>query len=61
MLVNNAGILYTANALETSDEQWLDTMAVNVNALFYLSRAAVRHMKQRGRRRHRQHRLGVGS
>jgi meso-butanediol dehydrogenase/(S,S)-butanediol dehydrogenase/diacetyl reductase len=48
VLVNNAGILYTANALETSDEQWLDTMAVNVNALFYLSRAAVRHMKLAG-------------
>jgi meso-butanediol dehydrogenase / (S,S)-butanediol dehydrogenase / diacetyl reductase len=48
VLVNNAGILYTANALETSDAQWLDTMAVNVNALFYLSRAAVRHMKQAG-------------
>jgi meso-butanediol dehydrogenase / (S,S)-butanediol dehydrogenase / diacetyl reductase len=49
ILVNNAGILYTANALETSDAQWLDTMAVNVNALFYLSRAAVRHMKTAGR------------
>src|SRR5882757_10568619 len=23
VLVNNAGILYTANALDTSDEQWL--------------------------------------
>jgi len=49
VLVNNAGILYTANALETSDEQWLDTMAVNVNALFYTSRAAVRHMKSVGK------------
>jgi NAD(P)-dependent dehydrogenase (short-subunit alcohol dehydrogenase family) len=48
VLVNNAGILYTANALATSDEQWLDTMAVNVNALFYLSRAAVRFMCQAG-------------
>ncbi len=48
VLVNNAGILYTANALETSDAQWLDTMAVNVNALFYLSRAAVRHMRGTG-------------
>src|SRR5580693_4389073 len=48
ILVNNAGILYTANALDTSDLQWLDTMAVNVNALFYLSRAAVRHMKAAG-------------
>ena len=49
VLVNNAGILYTADSLETSDEQWLDTMAVNVNALFYLSRAAVRHMKAAGK------------
>jgi NAD(P)-dependent dehydrogenase (short-subunit alcohol dehydrogenase family) len=49
ILVNNAGILYTANALDTSDEQWLDTMAVNVNALFYLSRAAIRYMKHKGK------------
>ena len=49
VLVNNAGILYTANALETTDEQWLDTMAVNVNALFYMSRAAVKHMKSAGK------------
>ncbi len=48
VLVNNAGILYTADALGTSNEQWLDTMAVNVNALFYLSRAAVKHMKAAG-------------
>ncbi len=60
VLVNNAGILYTANALETTDEQWLDTMAVNVNALFYLSRAAVKHMKADGQRRHRQCGFGVG-
>src|ERR1700686_1221636 len=49
VLINNAGILYTANALDTADEQWLDTMAVNVNAVFYLSRAAVRHMKTAGK------------
>jgi NAD(P)-dependent dehydrogenase (short-subunit alcohol dehydrogenase family) len=49
VLVNNAGILYTANALDTTDEQWLDTLAVNVTALFYLSRAAVRQMKTAGK------------
>jgi NAD(P)-dependent dehydrogenase (short-subunit alcohol dehydrogenase family) len=49
ILVNNAGILYTANALDTDNEQWLDTMAVNVNALFYLSRAAVKHMRTAGK------------
>jgi meso-butanediol dehydrogenase/(S,S)-butanediol dehydrogenase/diacetyl reductase len=48
VLVNNAGILYSASAVDTTDEQWLDTMAVNVNALFYLSRAAIRHMKRNG-------------
>jgi meso-butanediol dehydrogenase/(S,S)-butanediol dehydrogenase/diacetyl reductase len=48
VLVNNAGILYSASAPQTTDEQWLDTMAVNVNALFYLSRAAVRHMRRAG-------------
>jgi meso-butanediol dehydrogenase / (S,S)-butanediol dehydrogenase / diacetyl reductase len=48
VLVNNAGILYTATAVETTDEQWLDTMAVNVNAVFYMSRAAIRRMKEHG-------------
>lgn len=48
VLVNNAGILYSAAAPETTDAQWLETMTVNVNALFFLSRAAVRHMRTRG-------------
>ena len=48
VLVNNAGILHSANAPDTSDAQWLDTMAVNVNAVFYMSRAAVRHMRAAG-------------
>ncbi len=48
ILVNNAGILHTANALETSDEQWEGTMAVNVTAVFAMSRAAVRHMRAAG-------------
>jgi meso-butanediol dehydrogenase/(S,S)-butanediol dehydrogenase/diacetyl reductase len=49
VLVNNAGILYSADAIETSDDQWLDTMAVNVNALFFLSRAAAKHMRAAGK------------
>jgi meso-butanediol dehydrogenase / (S,S)-butanediol dehydrogenase / diacetyl reductase len=48
VLINNAGILYSADAPQTTDAQWLDTMAVNVNALFFLSRAAVRHMRHTG-------------
>jgi meso-butanediol dehydrogenase / (S,S)-butanediol dehydrogenase / diacetyl reductase len=48
ILVNNAGILYTANALETSNEQWLETLSVNVSAVFYLSRAAIAHIRTHG-------------
>ena len=44
-LVNNAGMIKRSDALGTSDEDWLETMAVNVNAVFYLSRAAIRAMK----------------
>jgi len=48
VLVNNAGILHRVGALETSDEQWLETMAVNLNAVFFLSRAAARVMRAEG-------------
>jgi meso-butanediol dehydrogenase/(S,S)-butanediol dehydrogenase/diacetyl reductase len=48
ILVNNAGILFTANALETSNEQWLETLSVNLSAVFYLSRAAIAHMRAHG-------------
>lgn len=48
-LVNNAGMIKRSDALGTSDEDWLETMAVNVNAVFYLSRAAIRVMKPQGK------------
>lgn len=48
-LVNNAGIIKRSDALGTSDEDWLETMAVNVNAVFYLARAAIRIMKPQGK------------
>ena len=48
VLVNNAGVLYTADSVDTTNEQWLDTMAVNVTALFYMSRATVKHMRANG-------------
>jgi meso-butanediol dehydrogenase/(S,S)-butanediol dehydrogenase/diacetyl reductase len=48
IVVNNAGILYSANVLETTNEQWADTFAVNVTAVFYVSRAAIAHMRQAG-------------
>ena len=46
--IRSAGGRAEFTAVDTTDEQWLDTMAVNVNALFYLSRAAIRHMKHKG-------------
>ena len=49
VLVNNAGILYPGNALDTTDHQWRDTMAVNVDALFFASRSAVKVMLGQGR------------
>ena len=46
ILVNSAGVIYHATAEETTDEQWLETMAVNVNGVFYVSRAAIPHLRQ---------------
>jgi NAD(P)-dependent dehydrogenase (short-subunit alcohol dehydrogenase family) len=46
LLVNNAGIYLPANAENTSDEMWLSTMAINLNAPFYLSREAMPHLRE---------------
>jgi NAD(P)-dependent dehydrogenase (short-subunit alcohol dehydrogenase family) len=48
VLVNNAAVLYRRGTLETSDEQWLEAMAVNLNAVFFMCRAAARAMKDAG-------------
>lgn len=48
VLVNAAGTIHRANSLGTSNEDWDRVMAVNVNGMFYLSRAAVRHMADAG-------------
>ncbi len=48
LLVNNAGIIHYANAEETTDRQWRETMTVNLDAVFYLSRAAVPLLRERG-------------
>jgi NAD(P)-dependent dehydrogenase (short-subunit alcohol dehydrogenase family) len=44
ILVNNAGIVHRGTALETSDADFARVMAVNVEAVFRFSRAAVRRM-----------------
>lgn len=48
VLVNAAGIIVRADALNTSDEQWQQVMNVNVNGVFFMSRAAVGPMKAQG-------------
>lgn len=45
IVVNSAGVIYHATAEETTDEQWLETMNVNVNGMFYVCRAAIPHLK----------------
>ncbi|MDH3509933.1 MAG: SDR family oxidoreductase [Gammaproteobacteria bacterium] len=51
ILMNNAGIAIGADLESTTDEVWDRVMAVNVTAMFRISREAVPHMRQRGRGR----------
>ena len=43
-LVNSAGVIVRANVADTSDEDWRFTMGINLDAVFYLSRAALPHL-----------------
>ncbi len=52
IVVNSAGIIYHAAVEATTDEQWLDTFAVNVNGMFYVCRAAILRLRQNGGRRY---------
>lgn len=45
LLVNNAGIYIRADAESTSNEAWRDTIAVNLDAPFFLSRACLPHLR----------------
>ncbi len=48
IVVNSAGVIHHANAEQTSDAIWHETMDVNVNGTFYTCRAALGKMKGRG-------------
>ncbi len=49
VLFNNAGIIFRdRSALDTTDEHWTQTMAVNTTGTFLMSRAAVAVMVARG-------------
>ncbi len=47
VLINSAGIWHAATVLETTDEQWFETLDVNLTGLFFVSRAALRVMVER--------------
>jgi 2-deoxy-D-gluconate 3-dehydrogenase len=48
ILINNAGIIRRAPALEFGEQDWDDVIRVNLKALFFLSQAAARVMAQQG-------------
>lgn len=48
VLVNNAGTCHHAASFDVTDEEWSSVFDLNVRALFVLSRAAARHMKDHG-------------
>lgn len=48
ILVNNAGIYPPATVVEATDALWRQAMAINLDAVFYLTRAAVRRMRDQG-------------
>ena len=48
ILLNNAGIIPRGTILETTDDMWFSAMDVNLNAAFFLCRAAIPHMQQAG-------------
>ncbi len=48
ILVNNAGIAQDIPAEDSTDEDWLNMMDVNLNGVFWCCRAIGRHMLERG-------------
>ena len=48
ILVNSAGVALHATVPETDDQIWENTMAVNLNAIFYLCRALIPKMIIKG-------------
>lgn len=49
VLVNNAGLGGTADLVDMTDEQWAKVVDVTLNGTFRCTRAALRHMRERGR------------
>ncbi len=49
ILFNNAGVIYVdRTVVDTSDQEWADTLEINVNGTFFMSRCAIPHMARTG-------------
>jgi NAD(P)-dependent dehydrogenase (short-subunit alcohol dehydrogenase family) len=49
ILFNNAGIVTNGTAETTSEEVWNETLAINVTAVWRMSKLVLPHMRQQGR------------
>jgi 2-deoxy-D-gluconate 3-dehydrogenase len=49
VLVNNAGLIRRADAVDFSEKDWDDVMNVNIKSAFFMSQAAGRHFIGQGR------------
>lgn len=49
ILVNNAGVAELVDTIDMTDEGWLNTMDVNINGVFWCSRAFGRYMVAQGK------------
>ena len=50
-LINNAGIQYVAPLPDFPDDRWEDVTSINLDGVFYATKAVWRHMVSRGRGR----------
>lgn len=48
ILVNNAGIQFVSPVDEYPEDKWNSIIAINMNASFHTSKAAIPHMKEKG-------------
>jgi NAD(P)-dependent dehydrogenase (short-subunit alcohol dehydrogenase family) len=49
ILVNNAGGANTRSIMKWSDDEWLNVVALNLNSVWFLSRAAAKPMLEQGK------------
>lgn len=46
VIINNAGAMFRGDIADTPDDQWLNLFDINVHAVFYLSREAIKLMRK---------------